>query len=730
MNNGVKKTDRLETAIAIIIFAFSFTSYYLGLFEGLESRLIDYKFSKKPFANDIDSIAVVEITETCITKISNWPVRRSLVAGVIERVIGAGAKTVALDIAFEGKTATAEDQKLFEVIKSHSKKIILGSRAELVTSDDGRSKKMMNGTKIVQSYIYSLFGRDTVEIETGCMNLNPEGMKAYGVLHDADISGPAPPLSLKAAANYIGDPVVTRFIPSDHTEKSFFINYYNGIGDRPFTKIPFSSVLAMDTDEVADLLANRLVFIGVTAKAAGAYYQTPYGDMSETEVHATIAANIIDNQYAFRVRPFVNFILMLSLLVLMAVYFKYSRALWDVFMVAAVFCVYYAASEFLFTKYNIFTDMAPYAVLAVLHLAAIRIYQNVRTLYLFNLELTRKNRELMLMDTINQAIINKTGGELLCEILNIIINTVRSERGSILLMAENENKLMLKYVYSIADKAPVLVKEYISFNIGEGIAGNVAESGEMLVSNDTTNDEKFKMYASEDMNKTIKNIACVPLKSDREIFGVLNVVNKPGGFTGDDGIILQNVADQVAVALQNAKFYELAITDSMTKLYIQRYFQARLDSEVKRTRRFGFKFSFMMLDIDHFKKFNDTYGHQVGDMVLIHVARTLLECIRMNLDIPARYGGEEFALIMPETDAEGALILAERIRQSIADSFVEHAGEKLRVTVSIGFCEYTAEVGTKQELILRADSALYRSKETGRNRTTRWDETMKNIKEK
>ncbi len=730
MNNGVKKIDRLEILITIIIFAFSFTAYYLGLFEGLESRLIDYKFSKKPFASDIDSIAIVEITEACITKISNWPVKRSLVAGVIERVIGAGAKTVALDIAFEGKTATAEDQKLFEVIKSHSKRVILGSRAELLTSADNYSKKTVDETKMIRPYIYSLLDGNTAEIETGCMNFNPEGLKSYGVLHDANLSEPVDSLSLKAAANYIGSPASPRGVPGDHAEKSFFINYYNGIGDQPFTKISFSSILTMDTDEVADLLANRLVFIGVTAKAAGSYYLTPYGDMSEAEIHATIAANIINNQYAFRVRPFINFILMLSLLVLMAVYFKYSRALWDVFMAASVFGVYYLVSEFLFTKYNVFTDMTPYAVLAGLHLAAIRIYQNVRTLYLFNLELTRKNRELTLMDTINQAIINKTGGELLCEILNIIIKTVRSERGSILLMAENENKLMLKYVYSIADKAPVLVKEYISFNLGEGIAGNVAESGEMLVSNDTANDEKFKMYASEDMNKTIKNIACVPLKSDKEIFGVLNVVNKPGGFTNDDGMLLQNVADQVAVALQNAKFYELAITDSMTKLYIQRYFQARLDSEVKRTRRFGFKFSFMMLDIDHFKKFNDTYGHQVGDMVLIHVARTLLECIRMNLDIPARYGGEEFALIMPETDAEGALILAERIRQSIAASFVEHAGEKLRVTVSIGFCEYTAEVGTKQELILRADSALYRSKETGRNRTTHWNETMKIIKEK
>jgi len=729
------RSYRYELLISFLVFIFTFIAYSYGFFEGFEARLIDHRLMQRKLVDQFEKIAVVEVTDSCLSKISGWPVSRSVIADGVDRVMNGGARALAIDMLFDGKTQERDDVKLAETIKKHARNIVLVSKIEDIrTIDDARNIVTTRRTAI--PYLAEDARWNETPFTMALMNIrmpenSPDSTVRDVLLHlppaEGLTSGAHAPagrlnvLGLEAHRIYSGAPSSAEVGLADGSYRNhLFVSYYNAFVKSPFVKVALSDLLAMDTDEVGDILKGKLVFMGVTANTAGDFYMTPYGDMPGVEIHATIAANIMEGRIARRITAARNFLILFIAMIIIHFYMKTIRVWFDIFAVMAVLLADYYVAVWFTTAHNVFTDVVPLAVQIVFHITAFRLYQNVRMLYLLNIELGSRNKELSLMDLINHAIINKTGGELLCEILNIVVTSIRSERSSIMMMAENENKLMLKYVFSNRDAAPVMVKEYISFNVGEGIAGTVAERGDMLISNNVRDDERFKMYSQAEMNKTVDNLACIALKSDKEIFGVLNIVNKPGGFTEDDMLLLQNIADQVAVALQNAKFYELAITDGMTKLYIRRYFRARLESEIKRAKRFNLKLAIMMFDIDHFKKFNDTYGHQVGDMVIIHVAQKFVENIRMNLDIPSRYGGEEYVLLMPETDINGANILAERIRNSIAESSVEHEGMQLRVTISVGVAEFPPEGITSDDFIKRADSALYASKKNGRNQTTLW----------
>lgn len=168
--------------------------------------------------------------------------------------------------------------------------------------------------------------------------------------------------------------------------------------------------------------------------------------------------------------------------------------------------------------------------------------------------------------------------------------------------------------------------------------------------------------------------------------------------------------------LENIRLYKMAITDSLTGLYVHRYFQIKLAEERERAFRYGLPLSLIVTDIDHFKKFNDNYGHQIGDRVLKAVAECLQQSCRVS-DTVARYGGEEFAIILPHTDREDSLKLAERLRVAVEENKVPYKDGFLTVTISLGVM--TAEPGEKldnQTMVKQADQALYQAKERGRNR--------------
>jgi len=185
--------------------------------------------------------------------------------------------------------------------------------------------------------------------------------------------------------------------------------------------------------------------------------------------------------------------------------------------------------------------------------------------------------------------------------------------------------------------------------------------------------------------------------------------------TVSDREFLKTLINQISLSLENARLYHEAIIYGLTKLYVHRYFEIQLSMEIKRCQRFNKNLSVLMIDIDHFKTFNDTYGHQAGDFVLKEVSNLIKSSTR-SIDIVSRYGGEEMSVILPETDAEGATTIAEKIRSKIEGNIFNYQKHQLRVNVSIGVTGWDGSFNTYEALIEAADTALYQAKREGRNR--------------
>jgi len=183
-----------------------------------------------------------------------------------------------------------------------------------------------------------------------------------------------------------------------------------------------------------------------------------------------------------------------------------------------------------------------------------------------------------------------------------------------------------------------------------------------------------------------------------------------------DKEFLKTLMNQIAMSIENARLYHEAIVDGLTKLYVHRFFEIQLTTEIKRCQRFNKKLSVLMIDIDHFKLFNDTYGHQAGDFVLKEVSNLIKNSTRA-VDVVSRYGGEEISIMLPETDTEGSMTIAEKIRSIIELNIFNYQKNKLRVTVSIGVAEWDKDLQYTYEMLMSAaDEALYQAKREGRNR--------------
>lgn len=222
---------------------------------------------------------------------------------------------------------------------------------------------------------------------------------------------------------------------------------------------------------------------------------------------------------------------------------------------------------------------------------------------------------------------------------------------------------------------------------------------------------------------TIPLLALPVINRRNEVNALVLLQQETEGALSDfESKLLNVMMTLISVAFENTILFQLATVDGLTKLYVRRYFDIRLQEEIARLKRTGGSVALLITDIDHFKSFNDTYGHQQGDIVLSELAVLMKGSVRQDVDIPCRYGGEEFAFILPDTDRDGALLLSERLRTACEEHSFPGQEEPLRVTFSGGVAWIDADhICSREELIKRADSALYNSKENGRNRITAWE---------
>jgi diguanylate cyclase (GGDEF)-like protein len=303
-----------------------------------------------------------------------------------------------------------------------------------------------------------------------------------------------------------------------------------------------------------------------------------------------------------------------------------------------------------------------------------------------------------------------------------------AERASLFAFEESSNELIAKGVIGF----PVESSDISHIRVGEGIAGQVMESGRALVVADLVT-AGFRAAETERGYKTSSFISYPLVLAGRKI-GVLNVADKIGGGAYDDVdlSLIDIIGPQIATALERAGWQErasefrlMSVTDAGTGLLNRRYLEERLNEELNRSRRYNYSMSFMMIDIDDFKNYNDVNGHPAGDQALKITAHGLKSELRLE-DVACRYGGEEFCILLPQTPIHEAAAIAERIRRKIADTPYPYGKNQPagRVTISIGISTLSRHVDTSAAIIDAADRALYDAKRKGKNRIEFYQQSL------
>jgi diguanylate cyclase (GGDEF)-like protein len=204
-----------------------------------------------------------------------------------------------------------------------------------------------------------------------------------------------------------------------------------------------------------------------------------------------------------------------------------------------------------------------------------------------------------------------------------------------------------------------------------------------------------------------------------QVIGVISLQNYlPNVYSTDQVHLLETVATQASIAIENARLFaqmeQMATIDSVTELFNRRQFILLANREVERTLRYDKNLAAMMIDIDHFKRVNDTYGHAMGDQALYAIARLCKQTLR-SIDIVGRYGGDEYAIILPEADLESARLVADRLRQKVDGLEIRVADKMIHITVSIGVASLKETQKNLEFLLACTDQALYAAKQDGRN---------------
>lgn len=291
---------------------------------------------------------------------------------------------------------------------------------------------------------------------------------------------------------------------------------------------------------------------------------------------------------------------------------------------------------------------------------------------------------------------------------------LQAERGSLFVYDETTKKLLVKS--AIGTKADFIKNRNLKES-GKRIIEGVWQSGNALAVPSIA--QSGFSPAPADWKYKSESFICFPITIAGKKIGVLNLTDKIGGGIYDDFDLrlLNSIAPQIAVAIDRAnlknragEFEQLSVTDPLTGLLNRRYLEARLAEELKRSNRHGFQMSFMMIDVDNFKAYNDTYSHPEGDKALKIVGHTLKETLR-GADVASRYGGEEFSILLPQTNIEEALTIGERIRKNVENTEFPNR----QVTISIGIASASLKLNTPEDLILAADKALFIAKDKGRN---------------
>lgn len=334
-------------------------------------------------------------------------------------------------------------------------------------------------------------------------------------------------------------------------------------------------------------------------------------------------------------------------------------------------------------------------------------------------DLKAKVRELSTFDAIAKTL-NSTLN--LKEVLRIVMDRVkeliRAEAWSILMLDEKSSELVFEV--ALGEKGQQVREMRLA--LGQGVAGWVAQHRQPVIVADTSQDQRFFQGLDQRTGFRTKSIMATPLLSRGRLIGVVEIINKLGGASFDqkDLDLLQTLTDHAAIAIENARLYEqarqLAITDDLTGLYNSRHCDLFLAKALEESERKGKPLSLIFIDLDHMKQVDDSYGHLMGGQALKEVADRIAQLVQIP-DMASRYGGDEYVVVLPRKGPQKAVELAEGIRKSLEGKpFLTGQGLSCRITASIGIASYPDHGRTADQLLSQADKAMYRVKDSGKNR--------------
>ena len=332
-------------------------------------------------------------------------------------------------------------------------------------------------------------------------------------------------------------------------------------------------------------------------------------------------------------------------------------------------------------------------------------------------QLTRHTQEVTIFHDVAKALTSSLDlDSILQTIMDKMAEYFRPDTWSLLMVDEAHNELY--FAIAVGDAAEAL--KNVRLKMGEGIAGWVAKHGEQVISGDVENDPRFAKRIDETTQWETRSVICVPLRSRLRVLGVIQLVNVDlAQFNEQEVFFLQALSDYAAIAIENArwveKIQELTITDDCTGLYNARHLYKTLDTEVYRSSRFGYEFSVLFIDLDHFKSVNDTHGHLIGSKLLAEIGYLVKAQLRL-IDYAFRYGGDEFVVLLPQTGKDQALVVAKRLRDGLRESnFCREEGLNLNVRASIGLATYPHDARDTHDIIRQADEMMYLVKNTTRD---------------
>lgn len=334
-------------------------------------------------------------------------------------------------------------------------------------------------------------------------------------------------------------------------------------------------------------------------------------------------------------------------------------------------------------------------------------------------KLTEAMKDLSLLYSVSQSLSRTLElGEFFHTVKSILTENLSIREFSLLFYNDTREWLEVKTAGGFEDSQRI---QGMKFRPGEGVCGLCALEERTIYVEDIADESRYLHYQGE--KKREGSYASIPLMVSGMVVGVLNVSHaRVGAFNLTDLRSLESVANQIAVAYERTRLYmkikELSVTDELTGIFNRRYFQQMLRMEWKRAERFSRSLSLLMIDVDHFKKYNDTHGHVKGDLGLKNLARILSENVR-EVDTVARFGGEEFVILLADTSLADAVKVAEKIRNlvsTLTQRALQAGGADFPLTVSIGVSSFPQLVSTEEELLNTADIALYQAKTAGRNR--------------